>query len=121
MKKHIYITLVVAILCLSQILFAIPAKRGVVQLTQPDGSKVSVIIHGDEWFHYVTDMNGNIMEENASGFMVKSNATMADIHEKMTMAHRVRNDIFTLQQQAPARAVASGSPKIPVCSGAVQR
>lgn len=115
MKKNIVSVLISAVLlCFTFAASAIPAKKGVVLFTQPDGSQVSVIVHGDEWFHYVTDLSGNIMEENASGFMVKSNTSMAEIQEKMSMAKALRDNIFQLQQQQQInKAKVTGSPKIP--------
>lgn len=114
MKKNILKTIIAAALvCLAQIAIAIPAKRGAILLTQPDGSKVSVLVHGDEWFHYVTDLNGNLLEENANGFMVKSNTSLLELQEKASMARAVRNSLEKLQQQAN-KAIVTGSPKIPV-------
>lgn len=116
MKKNIASALISAVLlCLTYTASAIPAKKGVVLFTQPDGNQVSILVHGDEWFHYVTDLSGNLMEENAAGFMVKSNKSMLEIEEKMSMAKVVRNNIFQLQQQQQInKAMVTGSPKIPV-------
>lgn len=106
--------LAAALFCLSQIMSAVPAKPGKITLTQPDGTSITVIVHGDEWFHYVTDDAGNILEENAEGFMVKSSSTFADIEAKMTMAQAARNRILEKREDALLKAQSTGSPKIPV-------
>lgn len=116
MKKNIATALISAVmLCLTYSAFAIPAKKGTVLFTQPDGNQISILVHGDEWFHYVTDLNGNILEENTAGFMVKSDVSMLEIQEKMSMARVLRDNIFQLQQQQQInKAMVTGSPKIPV-------
>ena len=45
-----------------------PARPGVHQYIQPDGSKVSIILHGDDFNHWATDPSGNLMEIDADGF-----------------------------------------------------
>lgn len=50
---------------------AVPAKPGVHQMTNPDGSKVNVQCFGDEFFSFYTDAQGKkLMEINAQGYMV---------------------------------------------------
>ncbi len=111
-----FITIAAAILCLSQVIVAVPAKRGLIQRVQPDGSTIMVQVHGDEWFHYVTDEKGNILEENESGYMVRSSATtIAALQEKMAMAQAVKDWTASRRQEEMMLASkVSGSPKIPV-------
>ena len=50
------------------ILSAVPAYPGKVKVTQPDGSVLTIRIHGDEWFHYATDERGRVVARAADGF-----------------------------------------------------
>ena len=51
---------------------AVPAKPGVRTYRQPDGTTVQYIVHGDEYYHFVTDLNGNLMVKNAAGYYVRT-------------------------------------------------
>ena len=55
-----------AILCLTAA--AIPAKRGLFPYTLPDGSVIMIQNHGDEFYHYTTDRDGNVIELGGDGF-----------------------------------------------------
>ena len=66
MKKTIF-SIIIIFAALST-LYAIPAKRGMITYTQPDGSKISLYNHGDEWFHYLTDENGRYFRQAEDGF-----------------------------------------------------
>ena len=57
------------IVCLN----AVPAYPGKMTARQPDGSTITVIKHGDEWGHWMTDMNGNVLKRDARGFLVADN------------------------------------------------
>ncbi|MBP5337096.1 MAG: M6 family metalloprotease domain-containing protein [Bacteroidales bacterium] len=48
--------------------FAIPAYLGKIVYTQPDGSKIEIRLHGDEFGRWATDMQGNILSQDAKGF-----------------------------------------------------
>lgn len=59
---------------------AVPAKRGIMAYTQPDGTVVNVTLHGDEFFHYyqtaegaplVTDTDGALYFAALEGSTVK--------------------------------------------------
>ena len=65
MKK---ILLVVSLLCMALSLSAIPARPGKITHTQPDGTVITVEIHGDEYCHWVTDEAGNIVSLDADGY-----------------------------------------------------
>ena len=114
MKKVIFPIFVAALLCLTQFVSAVPAKKGAIQFTQPNGKKISILVHGDEWFHYVTDMNGNLLEEDASGYLVKSKSTIEDLQNNMSRNRESKEGISRVQRQQVSKAMQSGSPKIPV-------
>jgi M6 family metalloprotease-like protein len=47
---------------------AIPADPTPAQVTQPDGSKITVVLHGDEFFNYLTTSDGYTLVKNRAGF-----------------------------------------------------
>ena len=115
MKKIIALGFLLLFAALS--LTAGPAYPGRITYTQPDGSKINIYLHGDEFGHYATDDAGNIVEQDADGYW--------RISSRLT-----RNTLGALQQEAAQRRAAAaqvraeyaqkassanfGSPKIPV-------
>ena len=77
MKK---IILSLAILSISLALFAVPAKRGARTFTQPDGTQIEVFAGGDEFHHFFTDTEGNLLVRNAEGALVKADAQALAVH-----------------------------------------
>ena len=65
MKKNLLL-LMVGLLCLTA--RAIPADPTPIAVTQPDGSMVTLILHGDEFFHYSTTTDGYTVMKNAEGY-----------------------------------------------------
>ena len=55
-----------ALLCLTA--RAIPADPRPVQVTQPDGTSITISLHGDEFFHYTTTSDGYTVMKNAAGY-----------------------------------------------------
>lgn len=49
-------------------LFAIPARRDTLTILQPDGTTILATNNGDEYCHYLTDLDGNILLEDSDGF-----------------------------------------------------
>jgi len=47
---------------------AVPARPGTFTRTQPDGTVVTLSMHGDERFHYMTDTDGYIVAKQADGW-----------------------------------------------------
>ena len=45
--------------------WAIPARRGAFLRTGTDGTQREVFLHGDAWFHYITDAEGNWLDEKS--------------------------------------------------------
>lgn len=56
------------LLCVPQDAEAIKAYPRPVTITQPDGTKITVRIHGDESFHYTTTIDGFMLERDKTGF-----------------------------------------------------
>ena len=65
MKKSLCL-LLLALVCLTG--HAIPADPTPVKVTQPDGSVLTVALHGDEFFHFTTTADGYTVVKNTAGF-----------------------------------------------------
>ena len=114
MKKIISLT-IFALFVSSIALFAIPARPGKTVYTQPDGTTVTLVTHGDEWFHWVTDESGNIMEMNEDGYYVVSPSSSADyVRRGVDLARENRNLMNARRLAKASPALNHGSPKIPV-------
>lgn len=53
---------------ISPAVFAVPAPKKFVQITQPDGSKLTVMKKGDEFFHFAVSSDGYTLNTDSSGF-----------------------------------------------------
>ena len=51
-------------------MLAVPAMRKAVKVTQPDGTTVTIMLHGDEWLNYNTTSDGYSVVKNPQGFYV---------------------------------------------------
>ena len=47
---------------------AIPADPTPVKVTQPDGSTLTIKLHGDEFFHFTTTSDGYTVVKNSGGY-----------------------------------------------------
>ena len=65
MRKSVFL-LVMGLLCL--VARAVPADPTPVQVTQPDGTTLTVTLHGDEFFHFTTTADGYTVMKNAAGY-----------------------------------------------------
>lgn len=111
MKK---VLAVLALLCGAlSIASAVPAYPGKIRVTQPDGSVVTIQLHGDEWFHYVTDESGRVIARDESGFWQLSEMPSA---EQWEQASRMRRSAGAQRAQAArkASALTRGTHRIPV-------
>ena len=52
---------------------AIPADPTPVKVTQPDGTSLTITLHGDEFFHYTTTQDGYTVLKNTAGFYTYAN------------------------------------------------
>lgn len=67
MRKHFLLALVALLLGL-ETLTAMPARPGKIVHTQPDGSKIVLMLHGDEFGHWTTDASGRLLRQDEDGF-----------------------------------------------------
>ena len=70
--KRINLLMVVMLFAWCQVM-AIPAHKGVVKVQQPDGTSVSICLHGDEWVSFTTTEDGySVVKEPSTRFRLPS-------------------------------------------------
>lgn len=87
MKKIGLIAILSLMVCSA---WAIPARRGGIVKTQPDGSQITVYQHGDEHFRWITNAKGEWLKVDENGFYQVTEALSAE-------------EIRTKQMAAPSR------------------
>ncbi len=115
MKKNIILIFVLLFSSLS--LLASPAYPGKITYTQPDGSKINLYLHGDEFGHYATDDAGNILEQDADGYWKVSNTlNRSTLSLRMEQASQKRAAAAQARAEYAQKAQSNnfGSPRIPV-------
>lgn len=99
MKK---ILTVITLLACSVLLMARPAQKGIVKYTQPDGSVISILLHGDEWGHWVTDTEGRILEMDEEGYYrIAQGVSEEQVASQAATQRRARRQ--AMQQRAQAQ------------------
>ena len=103
MRKHILFALL-ALLAGFQILNAIPAYPGKIEYVQPDGTKIVLRQHGDEFAHWTTDAAGRLVTLSTDGYYRPA--------QGITVAEIVRQgrERRAAARQLRAARRASGSP-----------
>lgn len=48
--------------------FAAPAYDGVVKMEQPSGESFQATVHGDEWFHWASTKDGDVLLQDQKGY-----------------------------------------------------
>lgn len=115
--------------------FAVKAKPGVVEYTQPDGSVVEIMLHGDERFHYATDAEGWLVIPNSDGeyeyavadaqnrpvlsgvsilksaSLVRGKLIYGDEYSLLSAHQDLKVSKFNIESRGGARAVGTGEPK----------
>ena len=93
------------------ILSAVPAYPGKIRVTQPDGSVIMIQIHGDEWYHYVTDERGRVVAQDADGFYRPAEKPSP---VQLAQAAEMRKAAQQMRAQAQAQSLSLGEHRIPV-------
>lgn len=68
MKLRTLILFVLAVVCFAGKALAIPAYHHPIKYTQPDGSVITIVGHGDEHLSFVTTTDGYTIVKDAKGF-----------------------------------------------------
>ena len=110
--KRILVTLALLLGAL-HILSAVPAYRGPITVTQPDGSTLVIRVHGDEWLNYITDEGGKTIARGKDGFFHRVDPPTA---AQRAEAARMRRAASQLRAAAAAQAssLTKGTHRIPV-------
>lgn len=66
--RSLFLVLLAALSCSIQEARAVKAYPYPITVTQPDGSRLTIIQHGDESFHYTTSSDGYLLMKDAAGF-----------------------------------------------------
>jgi len=105
MKKIIFI--IAALLLATIELSAVPAYRGLVNYTQPDGSVIQIRLHGDEFFSWTTDASGQIIELRSDGYYYPVSGFM--FQTRRAQGARLRAQVNASRRRSIGRSnVASG-------------
>ena len=106
MRKHILFALM-ALLAGFQLMNAVPARPGRFTVTQPDGTRITLQQHGDEWGHWLTNASGQMVRADEDGFYrVVPAVEAAAIRQKA-----VENRTLRRQARAQAQARAHRAPR----------
>lgn len=109
---------------------AAPARPTPRTILQPDGTTLTVRLHGDEWCHWTTDMDGHLMVRDAAGYYRKATVTQqaewevskAKMLEKRALVNAQRVAKLRARHAAPAVCTADSDsvaygPDSLVCNG----
>ena len=112
MRKNIFLAAIALFLSLTAL--AGPAKPGRIVYTQPDGSTIGIYLHGDEFYHWMTDDSGRIVVSDDDGFI--GPVGEADLAAQMTKMQEtsLQRARFVETMRASASNNNFGSPEIPV-------
>ena len=91
------LSILILIFAMAVAVWAVPARRRGVVMTQPDGSEVPVYQHGDEHFHWQTNEKGEWLKLGEDGFYRVTEALSAEQIEARRMS-------------SPKRAVQAACP-----------
>jgi len=58
----------ICVLYLQTNAFAAPAYDGVVKMEQPSGESFQATVHGDEWFHWASTKDGDVLLQDQKGY-----------------------------------------------------
>lgn len=108
MKKYSIIVLFCLFLA-SNILVAVPARPGKFLWTQPDGSVIELQRHGDEFSHWTTGPDGQLMEESEDGWYRPAGTTSPSSMRKSRLLSSGRRSAVH-----PSSSMTIGERHIPV-------
>lgn len=101
--KKIFVLISVGLLCLMA--RAIPADPTPMKVTQPDGSTLTISLHGDEFFHITTTHDGYTVMKDGAGYY-----TYAQLDgDRLVSSGRIARD--AAQRNAGDRVFLSSIPK----------
>ncbi len=102
--KKILLSIALAVICATS-LQAIPARPGKYVFQQPDGSTITLMRHGDEWGHWLTDTHGRVVKVDSDGFYRVDEGVSPS---QAAAAARIRRSARMKMHRAPQDPVAIG-------------
>lgn len=87
--KKILAFVTFAIICGFQSVMAVPAHKGAVKITQPDGTTVTIRLHGDEYLNFNTTADGYSIVKNNQGYYVYAELRNGQLQPTTRVAHDV--------------------------------
>ncbi len=78
-----------------------PAYRGGIEVTQPDGTTITIYMHGDEFFHYKTTEDGTWVKLHEDGFY----RAIPALSDEQIQARRKQSQKFRKTEQIQAETV----------------
>lgn len=84
--------------------YAVPARPGITQTVQPDGSVISIRMEGDEYGHLVFDEHGNLLQLDQRGFYVKSSEDPQLLREAISERKAMRSEARRSKRQGSESA-----------------
>lgn len=88
MKRLSTAILMLTIMTIS--MMAVPANRKAVNVTQPDGTTVTIQLLGDEWQHFNTTTDGYSVVKNQQGFYVYAEKKNGELKATQMVAHNAQ-------------------------------
>lgn len=76
---------------------AAPARRQPKTITQPDGSTITIVLRGDEWHHWNTNLQGELLELDEMGFYRPATAAQHEAWQAQTKRAAMRADSIAMQ------------------------
>jgi len=131
MSKNIILTFLIAIMSQLAVvnLYAVKAYPFPVTITQPDGTTVTVLLHGNEFHHFRTSDDGYLLKANAKGFLtyatlnaageeiesdvIAHNAPKRSVTELQFLKSVKKADILQNIQSGPLKSNVFKAPSIP--------
>ena len=102
--RNAIMLLALGLMCLAA--RAVPADPTPMQVSQPDGSTLTVVLHGDEFFNYLTTADGYTVVMNEAGFYTYARLEGNRLVAGDCVAHDA--DLRTAADQAALAGLAKG-------------
>ena len=93
MKKLGIFLLGALLLCAALPVQAKPAYPGKITYVQPDGTRIVLQKHGDEWGHWVTDESGRVVAMDADGFYRPTGEDPSLVAQAASIRRRARRNV----------------------------
>ena len=105
-RASVWFILLTGLLFASINLHAIPASPYPIKITQPDGTEITIRLHGDEYFKYKTTLDGYALIDDANGFLTyaqqDASGNLITTNVKANdIADRTTSEIEFLKQLTP--------------------